>query len=137
MNLRLLVTALALSLGASCLLPPPEAFGQATTTTTVPAKKTKKSIDPSATAGVRGPGVPVLIRVRHHGKAVPGAEIIIKTDAGVEMRRGETAATGDWLLKLETGDYTLVVTVGEKDREVATHVIAIADGKPLRITVAM
>jgi hypothetical protein len=102
-----------------------------------PKKKTKESIDPHATAGVRGLGSPVTIQVRDHGKPVGGAQIVVKTDAGVEIRQGETDSAGNWQLKLDSGEYSFTVISAGDEKHISAHIAFTAKVTAITFTVEM
>ena len=102
-----------------------------------PKKTTRKSIDPNATAGVRGLGLPVLVQVRRHGKPVAHAPVSVKTDAGVEIAHGETDTSGNWSLKLDAGDYTLSATSGDTEHHLDAHIVATSSTSPTKLTIPM
>ena len=86
---------------------------------------------PTQLAACAALGLPVTIQVSRDGKPVAAASIVVKTDAGVEMSKGQTDAAGT--LKLEPGDYSITATAGEEDRQITAKIAATTSGDPIRI----
>jgi hypothetical protein len=102
-----------------------------------PKKPAPKPIDPDETAGVRGLGLPVVITVRVHGKPAPDAFVVVKTDAGIELKSGQTDTAGVFKLKLEPGDYIINAVAGEHHRQLAYTLEAKPNSTPVTIILAL
>jgi hypothetical protein len=89
------------------------------------------------TAGVRGLGLPVVITVRVHGKPAPDAFVVVKTDAGIELKSGQTDTAGVFKLKLEPGDYIINAVAGEHHRQLAYTLEAKPNSTPVTIILAL
>ena len=89
-----------------------------------PAKKPAEPIDPDATAGVRGPGYSVKVRVLLNGKPVYGAYVIAKNPNGSVAGTGNTNSVGECLLNVGEGDYGISATQNRKTGTASMHISA-------------
>jgi hypothetical protein len=122
---------LACALGANLLAFPalqaqPSSGQTATQTPPPPPPKPKtkpqEPIDPNETAGVRGPGSPVTVRVMLKSKTVEGAHVVVKNANGSLAGSCTTGASGDCKVEVGPDDYVIHATITGREGSVTTHV---------------
>ncbi len=87
-----------------------------------PKTKPPEPIDPNETAGVRGPGSPVTVRVMLKSKTVEGAHVVVKNANGSLAGSCTTGATGDCKVDVGPDDYVMRATTSDREGSVTTHV---------------
>jgi len=99
-----------------------------------PAKKPADPVDPNATAGVRGPGIPIKIEVRYKRKPVDGASVLAKNPDGKLAGSCTTDSTGMCVLSVGAGEYSFSAAQNGLVGTISAQVTAAA--KPVAITLA-
>jgi hypothetical protein len=87
-----------------------------------PKTKPQEPIDPNETAGVRGPGSPVTVRVMLKSKTVEGAHVVVKNANGSLAGSCTTGASGDCKVEVGPDDYVIHATMTGREGSVTTHV---------------
>ena len=95
--------------------PPPKA---------APKKAPSKPIDPDETAGVRGSGSPLTVRVLMKGKTVENAHVVVKNTNGTVAGSCFTSSTGDCKVDVGPDDYEIDATGDGRAATLKLHVSA-------------
>jgi hypothetical protein len=98
--------------------------GQTTPPQTAPKKKPSKPIDPDETAGVRGSGSPLTVRVLMRGKTVENAHVVVKNTNGSLAGTCFTGSTGDCKVEVGPDNYEIDVTGNGRTGTLKLHVSA-------------
>jgi uncharacterized protein with FMN-binding domain len=95
-----------------------------TTPKPAPKKPPQEPIDPNETAGVRGSGSPLTVRVLIKGKAVENAHVVVKNSNGTLAGSCFTNATGECKVDVGPDDYEIDATGNGRTGTLKLHVSA-------------
>jgi hypothetical protein len=87
-----------------------------------PKTKPQEPIDPNETAGVRGPGSPVTVRVMLKNKTVEGAHVVVKNTNGSLAGSCTTGVSGDCKVEVGPDNYVILATMTGREGSVTAHV---------------
>ncbi len=87
-----------------------------------PKTKPQEPIDPNETAGVRGPGSPVTVRVMLKSKTVEGAHVVVKNTNGSLAGSCTTGVSGDCKVEVGPDNYIILATMTGREGSVTTRV---------------
>jgi hypothetical protein len=87
-----------------------------------PKTKQPEPIDPNETAGVRGPGSPVTVRVMLKSKTVEGAHVVVKNTNGTLAGSCYTSASGDCQVAVGPDEYVIRATLTGREGSVSARV---------------
>jgi hypothetical protein len=87
-----------------------------------PKTKPQEPIDPNETAGVRGPGSLLTVKVMLKNKSVEGAHVVVKNTNGSLAASCYTGAKGDCKVDVGPDDYVFHATTTNREGSVSTHV---------------
>jgi uncharacterized protein with FMN-binding domain len=90
----------------------------------VPKKAPSKPIDPDETAGMRGSGSPLTVRVLVKGKTVDNAHVVVKNTNGTVAGSCFTSAAGDCKVDVGPDDYEIDATGNGRTGTLKLHVSA-------------
>jgi hypothetical protein len=89
---------------------------------TAPKKTPQKPIDPDESAGVRGTGSPLTVRVLMKGKIVENAHVVVKNTNGTLAGSCFTSATGDCKVEVGPDNYRIDATGNGRTGTLKLHV---------------
>jgi hypothetical protein len=112
------------ALAQSSSPPTAQPTGQTTPPQTAPKKKPSKPIDPDETAGVRGSGSPLTVRVLMRGKTVENAHVVVKNTNGSLAGSCFTSAAGDCKVEVGADDYEINAVGNGRTGTLKLHVSA-------------
>jgi len=95
---------------------------QTTSPNTTPKKKPSKPIDPDETAGVRGSGNLLTVRVLMKGKTVENAHVVVKNANGTLAGSCFTSATGSCKVDVGPDDYEIEAAGNGRTGTLKMHV---------------
>jgi hypothetical protein len=98
--------------------------GQTTPPKAAPKKPPQEPINPDETAGVRGSGSPLTVRVLMGGKTVENAHVVVKNSNGTLAGSCFTSATGDCKVDVGPDDYEIDATGNGRTGTLKLHVSA-------------
>jgi hypothetical protein len=98
--------------------------GQTAPPAPAPKKTPSKPIDPDASAGVRGSGSPLTVRVLMRGKTVENAHVVVKNTNGSIAGSCFTSSTGDCKVEIGPDDYEIAATGNGRSATLKLHVSA-------------
>jgi hypothetical protein len=96
--------------------------GQTAPPKAAPKKAPSKPIDPDESAGVRGSGSPLTVRVLIKGKSVENAHVMVKNANGSLAGSCFTGVTGDCKVDVGADDYEIEATGNGRNGTLKLHV---------------